>query len=584
MKTLRTLLVAALALVVAPAAAIAQGGTIRGTVTEQGSGQPLQGVRVSVVGTNQTVVTNQEGRFALTNVAAGQRTVRAARIGFATGTRTVTVGAQPAEANFTLAADVLGLDELIVVGYGQTERRMAPGSIASVRADDAAETPVAQVDEVLQGRMAGVQVVQNSGVPGAAISVRVRGSSSISAGNQPLYVIDGVPLTQGDFSGLTGQMGGQGIDALSNLSPNEIESIEVLKDASAAAIYGSRASNGVVLVTTKRGRASERPQISLNTYYGIQKAWRTPEFLDAQGYMDVYNESYGNYSGLENLFGYDDDGVDNAIEIPAGTNTNWIEEVLRDAPMSSVAGSITGGTERTRYFVSGARLLQDGIVESYGFERLNGRVNLDYSASDRLNMGTSVALTRGTHNRARGDNNIYGPFSNAIASTPIDPVFTEDGEYNFQTWAYDNPVALARENRAQDRSTHILGNAFADYRLAEGVNARFTVGLDQYLLRSSLYDSPIIGPSTGSNGAGTVTNSNATKVLTEGVLSWDRDINESNRLAGVLGSSFERNDVESSSIFGVQFPTEQFRQLNSAALVTGGGAGLTGNDLMSFFG
>jgi TonB-linked SusC/RagA family outer membrane protein len=584
MKTLRTLLVAALALALAPAAAFAQGGTIRGTVTEQGSGQPLQGVQVTVVGTSQTVVTNQQGRFAINNVAAGSRTVRASRIGFSAVTRTVTVGAQPVDVNFTLSPNVLGLDELVVVGYGQTERRMAPGAIASVRPEEAAETPVAQVDEVLQGRMAGVQVVQNSGVPGAAISVRVRGASSISAGNQPLYVIDGVPLTQGDFSGVSGQLGGQDIDALANLSPNEIESIEVLKDASAAAIYGSRASNGVVLITTKRGRASDRPQVSFNTYYGVQRAWRTPNFLTADQYIEVYNEAIAGDFGIDDYIGYEDDGVENFIEVVPGTNTNWVDEVLRAAPMHSMAGSVTGGTERTRYFVSGARLVQEGIVQSYGFERLNGRVNLDYTVTDRLNLGTSVALTRGSHERARGDNTIYGPFANAIASAPIDPVYNEDGEYNFGTVAYDNPVALALENRAQDRSTHILGNVFAELGLTEGVNARFTVGLDQYLLRSSLYDSPIVGPSTGSSGSGVVTNSNATKVLTEGVLSWDRDLSETNRLAGVLGSSYEDNDVESSSVFGVQFPTEQFRQLNSAALVTGGGAGLTGNDLLSFFG
>ncbi|HEV3052390.1 MAG TPA: carboxypeptidase-like regulatory domain-containing protein, partial [Longimicrobium sp.] len=220
MTRLRSLLAVALALALAPAGAFAQGGTIRGRVTEQGSGQPLQGVQVSVVGTNQTVVTNQQGAYALNNVAAGQRTVRAIRIGFAAQSRTVTVGAQPAEANFTLSPDVLGLDEVVVIGYGQVERRRAGGgAIASITPSEVTESaPVATVENVLQGRVAGVQVTQNSGVPGSAISVRVRGASSITAGNEPLYVLDGVPMLRGDFSTIGTSIGQtQGVDALSDL-------------------------------------------------------------------------------------------------------------------------------------------------------------------------------------------------------------------------------------------------------------------------------------------------------------------------------------------------------------------------------
>lgn len=609
MTRLRTLLAVALTLALAPAAAFAQGGTIRGRVTEQGSGQALQGVQVAVVGSGQTVVTNQQGAYVLNNVPAGQRTVRAVRIGYAAQTRTVTVGATPVEANFTLGADVLGLDEVVVIGYGQVERRTATGSIASIRPDEVTQSaPTATIENVLQGRVAGVQVSQNSGVPGSAISVRVRGSSSITAGNEPLYVIDGVPLIQGDLSQIDiGQT--QGIDALSDLNPNEIESIEVLKDASAAAIYGSRASNGVVLVTTKRGRATDRPDIRFQTYYGVQEAWRQPRYLNSAEYIEVYNEGFtadgeadidlGGGDVLHiNLFGYQGDDIPScddwgaptdplfcdAIEVEQGVNTNWVDEILTSAPMSNLFGSIAGGTERARYYVSGTRFLQDGIVSGYGFERMNGRVNLDYTASDRLTLGTSVALTRSNIERARGDNTIYGPFANAIASAPIDRVYNEDGTYNLNTIAYSNPVALNIENRAEERSFHVLGNLFADYRLLEGVTARANFGLDQYTLRGYLYDSPIVGAATGSNGFGQVGNSYATKVLTEGTVSWNRDLNESNLFSGVVGASYEANDSEFNEVFGTQFPTSSFKQLASASTITGGQSSVTEYNLMSFFG
>ena len=609
MRTLRGLLAMALALALLPAAAMAQAGTIRGRVTEQGTGQPLQGVSVSVVGTSLSAVTNQEGRYALNTVPAGSRTVRAARIGYAASTRTVTVGAQPVDVDFTLSTDVLQLSEIVAIGYGQVERRNATGAISSIRPEEVTSTTsTATVENVLQGRVTGVQVAQNSGVPGSAISVRVRGASSVTAGNEPLYVIDGVPLIQGDFS-LIGIGQTQTIDALSDLNPNEIESIEVLKDASAAAIYGSRASNGVVLITTKRGRSAERPDIRVQAYYGTQEAWRQPDYLNAAEYMEVLNEGYvadgdadiplgGGVVLRTNLFGYADDDIPNCsdwgspadglvcefIEVRSDVDTDWIDEILEPAPMSNLFASIAGGAERTRYYVSGARLLQDGIVSGYGFERLNGRVNLDYTASDRLNLGTSLAITRSVIDRARGDNTIYGPFANAIASAPVDPVYNDDGTYNLATLAYSNPVALNLENRAEERTFHVLGNIFADYRLFEGVNARANFGLDQYMLRGYLYDSPIVGPATGSGGSGEVGNSYVTKVLAEGTLTFDRPLNDNHGLSGVVGTSYEDNDSEFNQVFGTQFPTSSFRQLASASTITGGTSSLTEYNLMSVFG
>jgi TonB-linked SusC/RagA family outer membrane protein len=575
------LLVAALALALAPAAALAQAGSIRGRVVEQGSNNPLQGVTVSVVGGTQTVVTNQEGRFALNGVPAGARTLRASRIGFGTQNRAVTVGAQPVEVNFTLATDVLGLDEIVVIGYGQTERRNTTGAVSSIRPEVTRDLPTPTVAEVLQGRVAGVQVEQNSGTPGSAISVRVRGASSISAGNQPLYVVDGVPLIQGDFSPFGEDfLGGQGTDALSDLNPNEIASIEVLKDASAAAIYGSRASNGVVLITTKRGRAAERPEITVNSYYGVQEAWRRPGFTNAQQYLAAYDQAWKNdrldeITGAGSLFEY------YGYEVDPSVDTNWLNEVMGTAPISQTSASIAGGTERARYFVSGTMFQQNGIVKPQGYDRLNGRLNLDFTASSRLNVGTSVALSRSVMDRAASDNSVISPFANAIASAPIEPVRV-DGEFN-EGFFYVNPVAL-RQHQTQERNFHVIGNAFANYTLAEGLTARLTAGLDQYALNSYLYYSPLLFPGSGSGGSSVSANTTASKVLFEGTMNYARDFGERHAFTGLLGASYEDNDTESSSVQGSGFPTSAFRFLNSASVISAGGNGVTEYGMQSVFG
>jgi TonB-dependent starch-binding outer membrane protein SusC len=583
MTRLRRLLAVTLALLSLPAGAMAQQrSSITGRVVESSTQRPISGATVRVQGTALGTQTNEEGRFTINGVAQGARTLEVSRVGYRPSTRAVTVGATPADVTLTLETDPLGLDAVVAIGYGEQNRRNVTGAVSSVRVEEVASLPTATIDNVLQGRLAGVQVTQNSGVPGSAITVRVRGSSSISAGNSPLYVVDGMPLVQGNFSQIDGTFGGQGIEALSDLNPNEIESIEVLKDASAAAIYGSRASNGVVLITTKRGRAG-RAEINFGTYYGNQSNWRVPEFLNADEYIQVYNEGIFNGFGIEDYFGYDDDAVENVVEVESGTNTDWIRTVLRDAPISQQNGSIRGGTERVRYYVAGSALQQGGIVEGYAYDRLNGRMNLDYVPTSRLTLGTNVALTRSVSDRARGDNTIYGPFANAIANPPVERVFLDDGSYNLAT-TYVNPVALSRENEAEERTTRIIGNSFATFALSDGLTVRGSAGVDNYILRSRLYDSPIASPSSGSNGGGTAANTNVNKLTFEGTANFDRLFDDSHQVSGVVGSAYELNTQDGTSVSGQEFPGNTFRYLTSAAIITGGSQFVSRNTLLSFFG
>jgi TonB-dependent starch-binding outer membrane protein SusC len=574
-------LVAALALL--PDAVEAQErGTVTGVVTAQETQQPLQGAQVRIAGTTLGTITNQQGRFVITNVPAGARTVQVTFIGYRSATQEVAVTAGgSASVNLTLATDVLGLDEIVVIGYGEARRRDVAGAVASLRVEQIESIPTPSIDNALQGRLAGVQVTQNSGAPGSAISVRVRGSSSISAGNQPLYVIDGVPLTQGSFNRNAGTFGGQQVDALSDLNPGDIESIEVLKDASAAAIYGSRASNGVVLITTKRGLAG-RPEMNFNMYAGQQTRWRSLDMLNTDQYILIKNEGIFNGFGIEDYYGYEDDGVDNFVEVPRGTNTNWLDEVMRTAPISNIDASVRGGTEQVRYFVGGSSFNQQGIVRGFGYDRLAGRVNLDYQPYERITLGTNISLAQSVVERSRGDNTIYGPFANAIANPPIDPVYNDDGTY-FRT-PYANPVGLALENEGEERSLRVLGNTFAAYRLSPALTARGSVGVDQYNLRSRIYDSPLVGLATGTGGAGTSNAAFVTKATYEATLNFDRMLADRHAFSGVVGASYEDNQENYSSVSGNAFPSESFRYLTSAANITAGTDSLSTWALQSYFG
>ncbi|HEY0306187.1 MAG TPA: SusC/RagA family TonB-linked outer membrane protein, partial [Longimicrobiales bacterium] len=570
-----------------PALAFAQERTaVTGTVTEAGSGTPLRTAHVAIPALNISIPTDANGRFTV-RLPRGTFTIRVNMIGYKSGAQTVAVGAEPLTLNFVLETDPIGLDELVAVGYGEERRRNLAGAVSSLRPEAAKEIPVTSVNQVMQGRMPGVQITQNSGTPGAAISVRVRGSSSISGGNEPLYVVDGVPMTQGDYSAITQvSFGGQDVDAISDLSPNDIESIEVLKDASAAAIYGSRASNGVVLIKTKRG-VVDRPDITFNAYYGLQRDWRRLDLLNAQQYIEIYEEGstarFGTpaENGIDAWYCYQGQG-DCDVTIPTGADTDWLDQVLQEAPMSNMELAIRGGNERVRYYVSGAAIDQDGTVKATSYGRLSGRVNLDYQPFDKLSLGTNVSLTRSLNKRQRMDNTIYGAWSNAIANPPIEPVYDEDGEY-FET-LYANPVGMYENSEAEERNIRILGNVFAQYSLLNGVYVRGSVGLDQVANRSRSFDSPAFGPWASSGGAAESGTRFVNKLTYEGTVNFQRAFGTDHEFSGVVGTSYEDNVNERNSVQGTKFPTEYFKYIESAALVSTGTSSRTDWTLLSYFG
>lgn len=554
-------------------------GSVTGQVLATDTQQPVWGVLVEIPALRLATMTDERGRFLLQSVPYGTHTVRVSVLGYRQATADVTVGAAAATLTVSLEPDPLLLDELVVTGYGTERRANVAGAVSSLRAETVREISATSVNQVLQGRLAGVQINQNSGTPGGATTVRIRGSSSISGGNDPLYVIDGVPLNQGNFSRLGVAFGGQSIDALSDLNANEIESIEILKDASAAAIFGSRASNGVVLITTRRG-TSQRPEISFGSYYGTQDLWRKVDLLNADQYFEIYNEGCrARYSITYDCVDYTGDSW---IPSAPGADTDWVDEVTKPAPMGSVDASVRGGSERVRYYVAGSSLVQDGVVAGQGYRRLNGRINLDYDPLNRLSLGTNVALTRSVYDRARSDNNIYSPWANALANPPIQPIYTDDGGW-FET-LYANPVGMMNEAEAQERGIRILGNLFAAYTFAEGLTGRVSFGLDNLTLRSRSFDSPAFGPWSGQGGAADAASSFVNKLTYEARVNFDRILADRHGVSGVVGTSFEDNTDEGFRVQGQQFPEEYFRYITSAASITSGTSNRSDWNLLSHFG
>ncbi len=553
-------------------------GAIRGTVIDSASRRPVDGVQVVLAGTTLGALTSSGGTYVIRNVPVGTYSVRATRLGFGPAQRSVTVAAlDTSVADFTLRAAALNLSQVVVVGYGTANRREVTNAVTTVRSEDLVNVPVASVEAALQGKAAGLQVIQNAGNPGNGISVRVRGSSSLSAGNQPLYVIDGIPMLRDSYSQLG--MGGQDVSAVSGISPDEIASIDVLKDASASAIYGSRGSNGVVLITTKRGQAG-RPKITWNGYYGTQDLSKKVNMLNAKEYVAYFNEAAKND-------GYADDELPFAPGVDDTINTDWQESVLQTAPVYDLSLGMTGGSDRISYFVSGSFFNQKGILVGSQYRRANVRANLDFSPSSKLSVRTSIGLGREGNFRNENDNTIDGVATNALANQPNVRVRNSDGTFTSTDdgLEYTNPVALGVLDNAESRTLRAMGNSELSYAFSDRLRLNGRVGVDMLNLRDLRWNSPLIIGTYAASARGVAQQGNTTvsRYVAETYLQWDAPGQRFGQLSLVGGSGVEYNSRENDFLQGEGFGSSQFRYPGNAGKVTSYDGGRTDNNLASFF-
>jgi TonB-linked SusC/RagA family outer membrane protein len=563
--------------------AAAQGsGTVRGTVVDSTSQQPVAGAQVSLVGTNRVTTTDASGVFRFTGVAAGPATIRVQRIGFAQHTVSVVV-----TDGVTVAADLAmqpvatTLSQVVVIGYGSSSRAEVTGALTTVSAADIKNTPIAGVDAALQGKAAGVQVTQNAGNPGNGISIRVRGSSSLTASNQPLFVVDGAPIQTDDFSQVG--FGGQDMTAVTNLNPDEIESITILKDAASAGIYGSRASNGVVLITTKRGVAGAN-KISFNGYTGWQKPEKVLRMMTGPEYVAYMAE------GMRNDGYSDQDIADTGFQVGVNdqVSTNWQNEIFRTAPVRDVNLGFSGGTARVKYYLSGSYFGQDGVAIASAYNRSSGRANIDIDATNRLSLKASLALSREVNYRIVGDNTIVGIVANSIADQPNIPIRDATGAFstnNSSGIQYANPLAIATYDYNPTTTNRVLANAEANYNLLNWLRFTGRVAGDQLVLHERLWGSPLsVDEFAGVGGDATSGYNTGNRFLGEGFFTltpWSGGSFGS--LTATLGASTERNRTELNFVEGTGFSSPALHDVGSATTVTVYDASRGGNNLVSYF-
>jgi len=561
-----TTLLFLLALAFLPVAALAQAtGRISGTVTEGETPRPLAGATVSVVGTAARAVTNASGQFSIASVPAGPHTVRVTRLGYVAAEKSVTVAAgETATVSFSVATQAVGLSEVVAVGYGTQRRRDLTGSVSSVNTQATETMPLTSVDQMLQGTAPGVQVSTASSAPGGGISIRVRGGTSVSEGvsNEPLYVIDGFPI-EVDYGAQSPGTGGRSAglsvapNPLTSLNPRDIESIEVLKDASSTAIYGARAANGVVLITTKQGRAGP-PRFNFEAYTGVQSVAKRYDLLNGPEYAQFANE-WAVTQKLEPVY------ADPAL-VPS---TDWQDLIFRNAGLQSYQLTVSGGSagaNATRYAVSGGYLDQNGIVIGSDFQRLSLRVNLNQQFGSRFRVGTNLTGSRVRTSFSPTDGAVGGADASVVAAAlqflPTLPVRRDDGTYSnmlddapsvLTPQDIQNPVAVVSSMQDQLGDNRILANAFAEYDLLKGLRFKSSLGAnltdrtrDTYWPRATLR-----GEQT--NGQAIRARNETTSFLNENTLSFDRTFGQAHSINAVVGYSWQVQNSTRTSMTNENF-------------------------------
>jgi TonB-dependent starch-binding outer membrane protein SusC len=526
---------------------------VSGTVTSATDNSPMPGVTVQIKDTQKGTITDINGFYKLD--VASNVTLVFTFIGMklqeipVEGRKTINVG---------MEEERVDLGEVVVVGYSTTSKKLISGSVGTVNESELKNIPMRTIDGVLQGKAAGVSINQNSGTPGGQNSIKMRGGSSINASNQPLIVIDGVPTITGSF----GQIGysGQEIDAMSDLNPNDIESFTILKDASSTAIYGARASNGVILITTKKGN-TQKTSVSLNTSYGLQTmpAERIPDLMNAA----QWNEFKGT----------DVQGID----------TDWMKEITQVAPTSNTELSVSSGNDKTRLFISGNYYGQDGTVRSTSFDRYSGRINVDHKLLPELTIGGGVSMTYSKNYRVEGDQTLYGPLPNALSIPAIYPVYNEDGSYN-EDGPYANPIAIINETVNVAYTNRNNGNIYLEYKCRNGFTFTSKWGADIYNLREHEYDPITTAQGLKYNGLGIEGTSYVSNLVGSNVLQYVKSIDKIHNFEALAGISFEKYSRRTTYIEATNFPNEDFQYITSAATIRAASAYALDRGMTSYFG
>ncbi|GAA4399280.1 TonB-dependent receptor [Nibrella viscosa] len=545
---------------------MAQDRRVTGKITSAEDGTVVPGVNIQLKGTSRGTQSDASGNYAISVPASGG-TLVFSFIGSIT--QEISIGNR-STIDVQLGSETRSLSEVVVVGYGTQQRRDLTGSQLTVKGDEIARLPVQTFETALQGRTPGVQITQGSGKLGSALQIRVRGAASISAGNEPLYVLDGIPITSQDLNTTNNDR----YSPLADIDPNDIESIEILKDASASAIYGSRASNGVVLITTKRGRVG-RTNVQVGYYTGISTPTRLRQFLNAAQYKELFSEAATNmkYNPAEEFEGA-------GLDINSTYDSDWAGQAFRTGSINQANFGINGGNEKTRFSLTGALNNQVGIIIGNDFKRNNVRLNLDHSVNSRFTVGANLALARTINRKTPGDN----AFSNPVqlnALPPIQPIYDPNNpaQYNRQTLYYNNLIEIANASNVAN-TYRTFGNLFGSYQLVPGLTFRTEYGFDFLNLQEEIYRGRITEDGAPT-GYGYQAQTRSLNWTTNNTLSYLKSFGEHNiDLLG--GITYQEQDVQTVSSEGRGFPNDRFQKLASAARILSGSSNQTGFSILSY--
>lgn len=505
---------------------VEQQAPIRGKITDE-NGKPLPGVSVTVKGTNRGTIANDDGSFSID--AKPGETLEFSIVGYKT--YSIKIGTE-STIDIKLAPETGDLNTVVVVGYGTQKKKDVTGSISSVSSDQLNLGGVtSNAAQAMQGRAAGVQVSQTNSAPGGETSVRIRGGNSIKSTNEPLYVVDGFPSETGK-----------------DINPNDIADIQILKDASATAIYGARAANGVVLITTKRGKAG-RPNIQYDGYYGWQKLNKGQEKMNGLQSMQTAN-AIAHETGLPDAY--------TSAELASGTNTDWLKLATRVSKVQSHNLSVSGGNADTKVAISANYFSQDGILRNTDYERYSMRANIDKQFGNKFKMGVNLygARTKSKYQFYTGTIAPDNVMAAIIVASAAMPVYNADGSYaRFR--GRDNPMAWLMEPTRDRWGNKININAFAEYKIINGLSLRVTGGTEYTDSKEGNYLPRTMVNGEKVNGIGSIANYTTTRNLVEAYLSYDKSFGE-NTLNVVGGVSYQKDDVESSGATVQNFSTDAF--------------------------
>jgi TonB-linked SusC/RagA family outer membrane protein len=541
-------------------------GTIKGTVTDE-TGVTLPGANVAIEGTKTGTITDLKGNFIL-SVPEGNYKLNISYIGYNPVQFTVRVTADQEQVfNKTLVSNTQ-LKE-VVVSYGKQRQRDVTGSITQISAANLQDMPVNQFAQQLQGKAAGVQVAQSSGQPGRGVEFRIRGAASLHSSNQPLFVVDGMPVT----------------GSINNINPAEIESFSILKDASASALYGSRAANGVVLITTKHAKAGDS-KIEFSSNYGIQTipGNKVPETMNAREFATFMKER------AEDRIKYESNKapVDPLYADPEqyGAGTNWYDLLTRSAPIQSYNLSVQSAREKSSSTVMASYQDQQGVLINTGTKLFSLRMNQDLSLSNnKLKLGFNLAPSyRRDHNNRLSTDGVGGLFEKVLEASPLVSPYDAEGKYNKIVSSpgmvtYINPLAQFNKSKDDYITTRILGNAYLNYEFLEGLSIKTNVGADKGAETRSQFTPSII--TTNSIATGTSSAVDNFSWTAEANLDYHKTFAKNHNIQALVGYSVQKFESESNSLSGTGFPNDDVPYLSAATSISAGSSGSSQFSMLS---